>query len=1215
MALWLAVTLLGAYALCMLGVAQWVERSPALKARIASSPLVYTLSLTVYMTAWTYYGIVGQAANNGLVFLTSYLGPTLLVLLWPMILGRILRLKKTIRITSIADYLGARYGRSHLVAGMAASLALMGSLPYIALQIKAVLSSLAVLTGQGQHGPIGSAGASWAGASWAGASWAGPGLMVFLVAFIIVAGVRRIDPTERHQGVMAVIALESMVKLVGFLAVGGFVCYVMFESPWEIFRRAQAVSLGHLLTVGGEGRDYQDWVGRMLLFMPVILLLPRQFHVAVVENSEPRHLRTAVWLFPLYMLLISMFVMPIALGGRLLGFEAQAGDTFVLLLPRLGGSAWLSFLVFLGGFSAAMSMIAVNTMTMATMVTNDLILPLAARIPGADWVRRSLLPLRWVVVTAYLGCGYLVHLAIGENTMLASMGIMSMAAAAQFTPAAILGLFWRGGTKAGAVAGLGAGFAVWLYTLALPALARSGVITSAFLDGPLGISWLAPENLFGLSVLTPLNHSLFWAMILNTGGYVLVSLLKKPCVEEAEMTLHFFGAASGAQDVRTGGDSPRHVLLAPRLAVLEEMFRAYLPRDAARDYVEASAERSGCSGLDVVSVLELTALYAEAEKSLGGIVGAASAHKAVLDERLYTVREREELSSVYGRVLADMKVSPDELRRRVDYYQEREALLMENAQALTAANQALEAEVLVRRQFELEARQAEEKYRSIFDNAVEGIFQTSLDGRILDANPSCARILGYDSPAELMESVVDIGSGIYAKTGDREQFLSFLRANGVVSNFETVFIRKDGRQVWITLHAKAIFGEDGSLARIEGILEDISERKLAEDRTRQANQAVRGIIDSMPSAMIALSGGTRVFHLNREAAARFGMSTLEAEGKRLGELVPGLAWTLDLVDKALESGEPQFKGRVGDDSGPARRYIDVMAYPLAGRGDVVLRIDDVTERVRVEDMMVQTEKMFSVGGLAAGMAHEINNPLGAIVGSAQNMERRLEAGRPRNEEAAALCGVSVDAVRCYLQKRGVLDMVGLVREAGFRASEIVRNMLEFSRKSEGRMALEDVPALLEKSVELAGQDYDLKKKFDFRQIHMVRDYEPDLPRVECSATEITQVFLNLLRNAAQAFKNPDGGEGWPEIRLRVRREGEMVRIEVADNGPGMDEATRKRVFEPFFTTKPVGIGTGLGLSVSYFIVTDNHGGQFSVESSPGKGARFIVRLPLTQAAR
>jgi len=1202
MSFWLAVSLLGAYALCMLGVAQWVERSPALKGRVAASPLVYSLSLTVYMTAWTYYGIVGQAANSGLIFLTSYLGPTLMVLLWPMILGRILRLKKATRITSIADYLGARYGRSHLVAGIAASLALMGSLPYVALQIKAVLSSLAVLTGQGQPDS-------------AGASWAGPGLMVFMMAFTIVAGVRRIDPTERHQGVIAVIALESLVKLVGFLAVGGFVCYVMFDSPWEIFHRAQAASLGHLLTVGGGEQDYQDWVGRMLLFMPVILLLPRQFHVAVVENSEPRHLRTAVWLFPLYMLLISLFVMPIALGGRLLGFEAQAGDTFVLLLPRLGGNAWLSFLVFLGGFSAAMSMIAVNTMTMATMVTNDLILPVAARIPRADWVRRSLLPLRWAVVAVYLGCGYLVHLAIGEGAMLASLGIMSMAAAAQFTPAAIFGLFWRGGTRTGAVVGLGAGFAVWLYTLALPALARSGVIASSFLDGPFGVSWLAPESLLGLTALTPLNHSLFWAMLLNTGGYVLVSLLSRPRPEETEMTLLLFGAADGAANARAGGESPRHVPLAPRVDVLEQLFRSYLPPQAASEYVEACAKRAGCSGLEFVSVLELAALYAEAEKSLGGIVGAATAHKALLDGRLYTAGDREELSSIYGRVLADMKVSPDELRKRVDYYQEREALLLENAQALTAANQALEAEVQVRRQFEQEARKAEEKYRSIFDNAVEGIFQTSPDGRVLEANPACARILGYESPAELMAHVSDVRTGIYAKPEDREQFLAYLRTNGVVSNFETHFVRKDGMQVWITMHAKAIRGEDGTLARIEGILEDISERKLAEERMRQANQTVRGIIDSMPSAMIALSETGRVVHLNREAAARFGKSTIEAEGKPLGELVPGLAWTLDLVGKALDSGEAQFKGRLADDSGVARRYVDVMAYPLAGRGDVVLRIDDVTERARVEDMMVQTEKMFSVGGLAAGMAHEINNPLGAILGSAQNMERRLEPGRPRNEEAAARCGVTVENVRCYLQDRGVLEMVGLVREAGFRASEIVRNMLEFSRKSEGRMALEDIPALLEKSVELAGQDYDLKKKFDFRQIHVVREFEPGLPRVECRATEMTQVFLNLLRNAAQAIKEADVAGGVPEIRLKAAREGEMLRIEVADNGPGMDEATRKRVFEPFYTTKPVGIGTGLGLSVSYFIVTDNHGGQFSVESSPGKGARFIVRLPLTQAAR
>jgi len=1192
----LAASLLGVYALFMLALAQWVERRPDIGRRVSASPLVYTLTLAIYMSGWTYFGSVGQAANNGPVFMTTYLGPTLCMLFWPMITGRILRLKKSARITSIADFLGNRYGRSHLVAGMAAAMALLGSLPYVALQMKAVLSSLSILAG------IDGGGSAFTGL-------AGPGMLLFMAAFIIVAGVRRIDPTERHQGVITVIAFESLVKLFGFLAVGFYVCFVLFEGPGDIFAKATAAGMGRLMTVGGQEADLQDWVGRILLFMPVILLLPRQFHVAVVENSRPDHLRSAVWMLPLYMLLMNVFVMPIALGGMLLGLPAGAGDTFVLLLPQMGGSAWLSFVVFLGGFSAAMSMIAISAMTNATMVSNDLFLPLASRFPSAEWARRNLLVLRWIVVCAYLGAGYIVNLAIGESTMLVSMGTMSMVAVAQFTPAAILGLFWKDGNKTGAVAGLGAGFAVWLYTLVLPGLARSGVLDASFLSGPFGLAWLAPESLLGLTALTPLNHTLFWSVILNSGAYVLCSLLVKPGLDEQEMTIRFFSDACGKEEARVTAGAPRSIPLSARTATLEGVFKTYLPERTARRFVRLCVERAGCSGLEKVSVVELAAVYAEAERILGGLIGAASAHKAVLDEKLYTAREREELSSIYGRVLADMNVPPEEMRRRVDYYQERETLLMENAQALTAANQALEEEVRVRRQFEMEARRAEEKYRSIFDNAVEGIFQTSLDGRILEANPAAARILGYDSPEELIRSVKDVGATLYVHAGDRERFIQGLRKDGIVSNFETIFNRLDGATVWVSMHARALKDDQGRISLIEGIIEDITERKMAEEQLRRATQTVRDIIDSMPSAMIAVSWEGKVVHCNREASARFGIDASEAEGKPLSGLVERLGWTLELVGQALDTGEPQFKGRVRDEGEQAARYFDVMAYPLSGSSEVVLRVDDVTERVRVEDMMVQTEKMFSLGGLAAGMAHEINNPLGAIVGSAQNMERRLEHGRTMNEEAAAQCGVTMEGVRCYLHSRGILDMIGAVRVSGLRAAEIVRNMLEFSRKSEGGTATADASTLLDKAVELASQDYDLKKRFDFKQIKIIREYAPGLPPVPCRPMEIEQVILNLLRNAAQAMMGGKQAGREPEIRLRTMLEGDMVRIEVADNGPGMDEATRKRVFEPFFTTKPVGIGTGLGLSVSYFIVTSNHSGQFSVESAPDKGATFIIRLP------
>jgi signal transduction histidine kinase len=260
-------------------------------------------------------------------------------------------------------------------------------------------------------------------------------------------------------------------------------------------------------------------------------------------------------------------------------------------------------------------------------------------------------------------------------------------------------------------------------------------------------------------------------------------------------------------------------------------------------------------------------------------------------------------------------------------------------------------------------------------------------------------------------------------------------------------------------------------------------------------------------------------------------------------------------------------------------------------------------------MMVQTEKMMSVGGLAAGMAHEINNPLGGILQACQNIERRTSLELPKNAEVAQAMGIDLALVRRYLDERGILEFVAGIRSDGARAAEIVSDMLAFSRRSESRLAPIDLSEIVDTVLRLAANDYDLKKQYDFRNVQIVRDWQPGLPLVQCDKTKIEQVLLNLVKNAAQALAGHDKHRP-PSITVRLRKEPHYLRIEVVDNGPGMDERVRRRVFEPFFTTKEVGVGTGLGLSVSYFIITKQHKGTLSVESTPGEGSRFIIRLPL-----
>jgi PAS domain S-box-containing protein len=388
------------------------------------------------------------------------------------------------------------------------------------------------------------------------------------------------------------------------------------------------------------------------------------------------------------------------------------------------------------------------------------------------------------------------------------------------------------------------------------------------------------------------------------------------------------------------------------------------------------------------------------------------------------------------------------------------------------------------------------------------------------------------------------------------------------------------------------------------------------DALNKTRNLLNNILESMPSAVIGLDEHGRITHWNASAQTLCDLPRESAIGRDIADALPLLASHMSTLQTALQERTAQRLDLLAMRQGDLVRLLDIQFYPLVANGltGVVIRLDDVTERERLREMMIQSEKMASVGGLAAGMAHEINNPLSSILQAAQICQMQIDPDVPANRQAAEDCGCPIEVVRCYLEKRRILKFLDGIREAGARAAQIVASMLEFSRKSESRRAPTDVNESLDKSVALAATDYDLKKRYDFRHIAILKDYAPDLPKVPCTRTEIEQVVLNLLKNAAQAFAGRSNDAPPPTIALRTRRLGDFVRIEVEDNGPGMTEAVRKRIFEPFFTTKEPGQGTGLGLSVCYFIITTNHGGMIRVESQPGKGSTFLIDLPLGDGA-
>ncbi len=398
--------------------------------------------------------------------------------------------------------------------------------------------------------------------------------------------------------------------------------------------------------------------------------------------------------------------------------------------------------------------------------------------------------------------------------------------------------------------------------------------------------------------------------------------------------------------------------------------------------------------------------------------------------------------------------------------------------------------------------------------------------------------------------------------------------------------------------------------------DEIAIRQEIEDKLRRLRNYLSNIIDSMPSLLIGVDVHGKVTQWNKIAEQTTGITSAAAQGKTLSDVFPHMASEMEKIAESIRSRETKREQKKFHLSKKGARYEDVTIYPLIANGveGAVIRIDDVTDKVRMEEMMIQSEKMLSVGGLAAGMAHEINNPLAGMMQTAEVMRNRLtNIELPANHRAAGEVGTSMETIRAFMEKRDVPDMLDRINESGKRAAVIVANMLSFARKSGSSFSIHNLAELLDNTVDLAGSDYNLKKKFDFRQIEIVREYEDDLPFAPCESSKIQQVFLNILRNGAEAMhekmEKDIGKKPRFILRLKHERETAMIRIEIEDNGSGMDEATRKRVFEPFFTTKPPDQGAGLGLSVSYFIITENHGGEMSVESTLGQGTQFVIRLP------
>ena len=616
---WTVLALSLGYVAFLFAIAHLGDRAAKRRGRRPKAkPIIYALSLAVYCTSWTFYGSVGLAARTGYDFLPIYIGPILLFALgWPL-LTRIIRISKAHNITSIADFIAARYGKSQALAAVVTIVAVIGALPYIALQLKAVSASFLALTragmvAAGAHGePI----------------WSDTALAVSLILalFAILFGTRHVDATDHHEGMILAIAFESVVKLLSFLMVGAFVTWGIFGGLADLASRAGKMpAITDLFTSGVDG---STWVTMTGLAFAAALCLPRQFHVAVVENADVADMRKAAWLFPLYLVAINLFVIPICIAGLLVFPTGNVdGDLFVLALPIAEGNSGVALLAFIGGFSAATGMVIVACIATSTMVSNDLVMPILLRggrlglAQHAD-IGAIVLHIRRISILAFMLLAYCFYRLIGDSVALASIGLLSFAAMAQFAPALLGGLVWRGATAKGAIAGIVAGFTLWVYTLLLPALAASGWLSQDLLEhGPFGVWLLRPEALLGLR-FSPLTHGVFWSLLANITCYCLVSLARLPRVVERNQASAFIDFSPGQG--HPGGRAWHGSI---RVSELADVAARYLGVERAqRSFAEFARRRSAT--LDPAAPAEF-GLVRHTERMLAGAIGAPSARLVI----------------------------------------------------------------------------------------------------------------------------------------------------------------------------------------------------------------------------------------------------------------------------------------------------------------------------------------------------------------------------------------------------------------------------------------------------------------------------------------------------------------------------------------------------------------------------------------------------------
>lgn len=642
-------------------VAYQAEQKSKNAKSIISNANIYALSLAVYCTAWTFYGSVGRATTDGLDFLTVYIGPTLVMFLAFPILIKIIRICKAQRLTSIADFISSRYGKNRSLGVLVTVICLLSGIPYIALQLKAISNSFGILTRSLVNSNILTDHTFY--------------IVILLILFTILFGTRNVEATERHEGMVAAIATESVIKLIAFFAIGIYVTYWLFDGFDDIYSKAEILKTAKQNFVIDKDAGMSMWFWHTFLAMMAFMFLPRQFQVTVVENVDEKYISRAMWLFPLYMLLINIFVMPITLaGGIIFGDKPMNSDMYVLSIPLNYSDEFLAIITYIGGFSAATGMIIVETIAISVMVSNNLLMPIFLGIPASKEIinrnpSRVIQYMRRLAIALIIFLGYFYFKFITEKYSLVSIGMTAFVVVAQFAPSVLGGIFWKRGTQKGAMAGLIGGTIIWFFTLIIPSLVSSGVLSDKIMtDGLFGNALLKPYELFGMQGMDNISHATFWTLFFNTALYFFGSLCTKPTSIEHNQAVLFVDVFQYSKGIENSVVWRGKALVSDLKSLLE----SFLGNSRTDRIIRVFASRNN---------VNVQTRYADprfvnySEKLLAGIVGTASARMMVssvakeeditLDEVVAILKKSQELMAVNK----ELKQKSQELKQLTEQLQ------------------------------------------------------------------------------------------------------------------------------------------------------------------------------------------------------------------------------------------------------------------------------------------------------------------------------------------------------------------------------------------------------------------------------------------------------------------------------------------------------------------------------------------------------------------